>query len=108
MGLVKRFEVYLVNLDPVVDGKAQTARPCVIVSPDEMNRYLTSVIVAPLTSQQKDFPTRVSINFKFKNGQIALEHLRAVDKSRLIKPLGRLGDKNRSEVLAILSEMFTE
>ena len=106
--MVKRFEVYLVNLDPTVDGKPQTARPCLVVSPDEMNRYLSTVIVAPLTSQQRDYPTRIPINFKFKNGQIALEQLRTVDKMRLIKPLGKVGDKTRQLVLGSLAEMFTD
>jgi len=104
--MVKRFEVYLVNLDPVMNGKARTSRPCVVVSPDEMNRYLDSGIVAPLTSRQHDFPTRVPIHFKFKPGQIALEQIRAVDKLRLIKPLGKLGDKTRDDVVKILNEMF--
>jgi mRNA interferase MazF len=108
MGVVKRFEVYLVNLDPIIEVKAQTTRPCIVVSPDEMNRYLPTVLVAPLTSQQREFPTRVAINFKFKNGQIALEQIRVVDKSRLIKPLGKLGDKTRDDVMNILGEMFSE
>jgi mRNA interferase MazF len=107
MDVVKRFDVYLVNLDPVVNGKARTSRPCVVVSPDEMNRFLTTVIVAPLTSRHKEFPTRVPINFKFKPGQIALEQLRTVDATRLIKPLGKLGDKTREEVVKILGEMFS-
>lgn len=107
MDMVKRFDVYLVNLDPVVNGKPRTSRPCVVVSPDEMNRYLTTVIVAPLTSLPKEFPTRVPINFKFKPGQIALEQLRTVDATRLIKPLGKLGDKTREEVVKILGEMFS-
>jgi mRNA interferase MazF len=107
MDMVKRFDVYLINLDPVVNGKARFSRPCVVVSPDEMNRYLTTVIVAPLTSRQMDFPTRIPINFKFKPGQIALEQLRVVDKTRLIKPLGKLGDKTRDDVTRILGEMFS-
>lgn len=106
MDLVKRFNVYLVNLDPTLNGKPRSSRPCVVVSPDEMNRYLSTVIVAPLTSRQHDFPTRVPINFKFKPGQIALEQIRTLDKSRLIKPLGKLGDKTRDEVVRVLGEMF--
>ncbi len=107
MDMVKRFDVYLVNLDPVVNGKARISRPCVVVSPDEMNRYLATVIVAPLTSQHRDFPTRIPIHFKFKPGQIALEQLRVVDKTRLIKPLGKLGDKTRDDVVKVLGEMFS-
>jgi mRNA interferase MazF len=107
MDMVKRFNVYLVNLDPVVNGKPRTSRPCVVVSPDEMNRYLNTVIVAPLTSRKRDIPTRVLINFKLKPGQIALEQIRVLDKSRLLKPLGKLGDNTRDEVLRILGEMFS-
>jgi len=107
MDMVKRFDVYLVNMDPEINGKARTSRPCVVVSPDEMNRYLTTVLVAPLTSKHRDFPTRIQINFKFKPGQIALEQLRVVDKKRLIKPLGRLGDKTRDDLVKILGEMFS-
>jgi mRNA interferase MazF len=105
--LVRRFDVYLVNLDPVVNGQARASRPCVVVSPDEMNRHLATVIVAPLTSRKRDYPTRVPINFKFKPGQIALEQIRVVDKSRLIKPLGRLGDNTRDDVVRVLGEMFS-
>jgi mRNA interferase MazF len=107
MDLVKRFGVYLVNLDPVVNGKPRTSRPCVVVSPDEMNRYLKTVIVVPLTSRKQDLPTRVPIHFKLKPGQIALEQIRVLDKSRLIKSLGKLGDNTRDEVVRILGEMFS-
>lgn len=107
MDMVTRFNVYLVNLDAEKNGKARTNRPCVVISPDEMNRYLNTVIIAPLTSRQRDFPTRVPITFKFKPGQIALEQIRVVDKSRLIKSLGKLGDKTRDDVVRILVEMFS-
>jgi len=107
MDMVKRFNVYLVNLDPVVNGKPRASRPCVVISPDEMNRYLNTVIVAPLTSRKQDLPTRVPINFKLKPGQIALEQIRVLDKSRLIKPLGKLGDNTRDEVVRVLGEMFS-
>lgn len=102
--MVKRFDVHLVALG----ADSATARPCVILSPDEMNRHLTTVIVAPLTTRQKDFPTRVRVNFKFKMGQIALEQLGVVDKSRLVRQLGKLGQGARRDVLAVLAEMFAE
>jgi mRNA interferase MazF len=102
--MVKRFEVHLVALN----ADTSTSRPCVVLSPDEMNRHLPTVIVAPLTTRQKEFPTRVRVNFKFKIGQIALEQLGVVDKSRLIRHLGRLGGSARREVLAVLGEMFAE
>jgi mRNA interferase MazF len=102
--MVKRFDVHLVALS--ADGA--TARPCVVLSPDEMNRYLPTVIVAPLTTRQRDFPTRVGISFKFKLGQIALEQIGVVDKSRLVRQLGKVGEGTRREVLAVLAEMFAE
>jgi len=102
--MVRRFDVHLVTLGA---GSA-TARPCVVLSPDEMNLYLPTVIVAPLTTRQADFPTRIRANFKFKTGQIALEQLRVVDKSRLERRLGKLGDNTRRQVLLVLGEMFAE
>jgi mRNA interferase MazF len=104
LDLVKRFELHLVNLGSDLSAK----RPCVVNSPDEMNQFLPTVIVAPLTSRQKEFPTRVRVNFKLKRGQIALEQLRVVDKTRLEKRLGKLGDNARREVLSVLGEMFAE
>ena len=106
--MVKRFEVHLVNLDPTMNGKAHSLRPCVVVSPDEMNRYLSTVIIAPLTTKQKDIPTRIGINFRFKSGQIALDQLRTVDKKRLVKALGKVSNKAKQEIISILNEMFAE
>ena len=106
--MVKRFEVHLVNLDAVIGAKPKTMRPCVIVSPDEMNRRLSSVIIAPLTTRQKKFPTRIDVNFQFKNGQIALEQIRSIHKSRLVKGLGKVSNKAKEEILKILNEMFSE
>ena len=102
--MVKRFELHLVSLG----GDLAARRPCVVISPDEMNQFLPTVIVAPLTSRLKEFPTRVRVNFKLKRGQIALEQLRVVDKTRLEKRLGKLGDNARREVLSVLGEMFAE
>jgi mRNA interferase MazF len=102
--MVRRFDVHMVALQ----AGGSSPRPCVVVSPDEMNRYLPTVIVAPLTTAQKDFPTRVHVNFRLKSGQVALEQLGVVEKSRLLKPLGRLGGNARRDVLAVLAEMFAE
>jgi mRNA interferase MazF len=104
LDVVKRFDVHLVALG----AAPATPRPCVVVSPDEMNRYLPTVIVAPLTTRQTDFPTRIRVTFKFRIGQIALEQLRVVEKSRLERRLGKLGDNTRREVLSVLGEMFAE
>ena len=103
---MKRFDVYLVNLDPTRGKEIKKTRPCLIISPDEMNDYISTVIVAPMTTKGKDYPTRIACTFKGKTGQIVLDQIRTVDKLRLVKKLGRI-DKNTSlHVLTILQEMF--
>ena len=104
--VVKRFEVHLVNLDPTIGSEIRKARPCLIISPDEMNRYIATVIVAPMTTKGRDYPTRVQCSFKGKDGQIVLDQLRTVDKSRLLQKLGRIDQQTQEEVLSILAEMF--
>ena len=104
---VRRYEIYLVNLDPTQGTEIQKTRPCVIVSPDEMNRYIRTVIIAPMTSAQRDYPTRVNITFQRKKGQVVLDQIRTVDKSRLVRRLGALTDARAREVASILQEMFT-
>lgn len=106
--VVKRFEVYLINLDPTVGSEIKKTRPCVVVSPDEMNRYISTLIVAPMTTKGRAYPTRVSCRFQGKDGQIVLDQLRTVDKARLMKLLGRISPATQKEVLAVLTEMFAE
>ena len=105
---MRRFDVYLVNLDPTTGGEIQKTRPCVIVSPDEMNRHIATVIVAPMTSARRDYPSRVNCHFQGKDGQIVLDQIRTVDKTRLVKKLGRIGKGESVQILTILQEMFTE
>lgn len=107
MGM-KRFEVYLVNLDPRVGREIQRTRPCVIVSPDEMNRNLSTIIVALVTTKGRNYPTRVTCRFQGKQGQIVLDQLRTVDKARLAKRLGRIGPSIQVMLSEALSEMFAE
>mgnify|MGYP001097107500 FL=1 len=104
--VVKRFDVYLVNLDPTVGSEIKKTRPCLIISPDEMNRNIRTVIVAPMTSAQKEYPTRVSCAFQKKKGQIVLDQLRTIDKARLMKKLGTIDSKNQLEVISILQQLF--
>lgn len=104
--MVSRFDVYLVNLDPTVGKEIKKTRPCVIVSPDEMNRYVRTVIVAPMTTKRRSYPTRVSLRFQRKDGQVVLDQLRTVDKARLVRRLGRLDGRTQPKVLAGLAEMF--
>lgn len=106
--VVKRFEIYLVNLDPTVGSEIKKTRPCVIISPDEMNRHIATVIVAPMTTKGNAYPTRVSCEFEGKKGQVVLDQLRTVDKKRLAKWLGELEQGTQKQALAILAEMFAE
>ena len=103
---VNRFEVYLVNLDPAVGVEIRKTRPCLVVSPDEMNHHIRTTIIAPMSTKGRPYPTRVACRFKGKNGQVALDQVRAVDQSRLVKKLGRLNGKTAAAVLEVLSEMF--
>ncbi len=105
---VKRFDVWLANLDPTIGSEIQKTRPCLIVSPDEMNRHISTVIVAPMTTKGRPYPTRVACRFQGKTGQIVLDQLRTVDKARLVKRLGQIGDKTQQATLAVLAEMFAE
>jgi mRNA interferase MazF len=107
-GPVSRFEVYLVNLDPTIGSEIQTTRPCLVVSPDEMNRHIATVIVAPMTTQGRSYPSRIPCRFQGKAGWVVLDQLRTVDKARLVRRLGRLGVTARRAVLATLAEMFAE
>ncbi|MBM3133213.1 MAG: type II toxin-antitoxin system PemK/MazF family toxin [Chloroflexi bacterium] len=107
MGMVvKRFEVYLVNLEPTIGTEIKKTRPCVIVSPDEMNRHIATVIVAPMTTKGRPYPTRVACRFEGKDGQIVLDQIRSVDKARLVRKLGNISKQNQDAVLAMLAEMF--
>lgn len=109
MGMVvNRFDVFLVNLDPTMGSEIQKARPCVVISPDEMNRYIATVIIAPMTTKGRQYPTRVVCQFQGKNGQIILDQIRTVDKNRLVKKLGRISQDEQKLLLAILAEMFAE
>ena len=106
--VVKRFEVYLVSLDPTLGSEIKKTRPCLVISPDEMNRYIATVIVAPMTTQGQAYPTRVPCRFQGKDGQIVLDPIRTVDKTRLIRRLGKIHPSTQKAVLTILAEMFAE
>ena len=106
MGVVRRFEVHLVQLDPTIGSEIRKTRPCLVISPDEMNRHIRTVIVAPMTTQGRAYPTRVGCRFKGKAGQIVLDQLRAVDTQRLVKKLGTLDTGTQGDLLRVLAEMF--
>lgn len=106
--MVSRFDVYYINLDPTVGSEIKKTRPCVIISPDEMNHNISTVIIAPLTSVLRNYPTRVPCKVEGKQGQIVLDQIRTVDKSRLIKKIDTLTKATQKKVLKILQEMFSE
>src|SRR3972149_1013221 len=96
---VSRFDVFLINLDPTVGSEIKKTRPCLVISPNEMNRHIRTVVVAPMTTKGATYPTRVACRFKGKQGQVVLDQIRTVDRVRLVKKLGRLdrraGDRAR-------------
>ena len=107
MGMVaKRFDVFLVNLDPTVGREIRKARPCLIISPDEMNRFISTVIIAPMTTKGREYPTRIPCTFQGKQGQVVLDQIRTIDKIRLSLKLGRIDKPTQDKVLSILREMF--
>lgn len=103
---VRRFDVFLVNLDPTVGSEIRKTRPCVIVSPDEMNEYVRTVVVAPLTTAQRAYPSRVPTRFDGKRGQVVIDQLRTVDKGRLAKRLGALDRAEQGAMLDVLRRFF--
>ena len=106
--MVSRFEVYYVNLDPTIGSEIKKTRPCVIISPNEMNRNISTIIIAPLTSKLRSYPTRVPCKVEGKQGQIVLDQIRTIDKSRLIKKIDTLNKITQKKVLNVLVEMFSE
>ncbi len=106
--VVRRFDVYLVNLDPTMGSEIQKTRPCLVISPDEMNAHIATVIIAPMTTKGRPYPTRIPCQFEGKDGQIVLDQIRAVDKTRLVKRLGKIGTSEQKAIINILLEIFSE
>ena len=104
--VVDRFNIFLIRLDPVTGAETARTRPCVIVSPDELNRAIATVIIAPMTTVCRGWPTRVPTKFQNKAGEVALDQIRAVDKSRLVRRLGKLDTQTADAVMDTLGEMF--
>ena len=103
---VERFDVYLINLDPTIGHEIKKTRPCLIISPNEMNRHISTVVVAPMATKGRGYPTRIQCTFKGKQGQIVLDQIRTVDKKRLVKRLGSVSRQAQQKTLEILQEMF--
>ncbi|MGB0564461.1 MAG: type II toxin-antitoxin system PemK/MazF family toxin [Spirulinaceae cyanobacterium] len=109
MGMViQRFDVFLVNLDPTIGREIKKTRPCLVISPDEMNQNIGTVIIAPMTTKGRTYPTRVLCKFQGKAGQIVLDQIRTIDKIRLIKKLGQIQPDEQTVVLETIAEMFAE
>ena len=106
--MVNRFDVFLINLDASPSGDAKNTRPGVVLSPDEMNRNVDHVIIAPLASTKTRYPTRVSVEFLNGERMVILDQIRTVDKNRLVKKIGEIGEPSREDVLARLGEMFAK
>ena len=105
---IKQYEIILVNLDPSIGSEMKKTRPCVVLSPDEMNKYLQNVIIAPITNTSKPYPTRLELNNKEITGWIVLDQIRTIDKVRIIKPLSKLSIKEVTIAKQILKELLID
>ena len=105
---INQYEIILVNLDPTVGSEIKKTRPCVVISPNEMNKYLNTVVIAPMTSQSKKYPTRVPLKHNNKKGWVVLDQIRTIDKQRIMKTLDNLTEKEIEKVKMILKETFID
>ena len=105
---LKQYQIVLVNFDPTIGSEMKKTRPCVIISPNEMNKYLQTIVVGPMTSSSKTYPTRVEINHDKKKGWIVLDQIRTVDRQRIIKVLGNLTEKEIGKVKEVLKETYVD
>ena len=109
MGMVlKQYEVYLINLDPTIGHEIQKTRPCLVISPDEMNNNIRTVIIAPMTTKSHAYPTRIPVRFDKKSGWIVVDQIRTVDKARLVKNLGKISNNEIAAVKDILRQMLVD
>ena len=105
---VKQYSIILVNLDPTIGSKIKKTRPCVVISPNEMNRHLNTVIIAPMTTNLNKYPTRVPIQHNDKKGMIAIDQIRTIDKKRIVKKLGKLKNLEIIQCKNIIKETFID
>lgn len=105
---LSQYQMILVNLDPTIGSEIKKTRPCVVISPDEMNHHIRTLVIAPLTSAPKNYPTRIPVNFKGKDSQIAIDQIRTIDKLRVIRSLGYLADSEISKVKQVIKETFVD
>ncbi|GAB61085.1 MAG: type II toxin-antitoxin system PemK/MazF family toxin [Candidatus Jettenia sp.] len=105
---IKQYDIYLINLDPTVGSKIQKTRPCLVISPDEMNRNIQTIIIAPMTTKSHSYPTRVKITFEKKMGWVVLDQIRTIDRSRLVKRLGQVTNDAITKIKSIIKEMLVD
>jgi mRNA interferase MazF len=103
---LKQYNIVLVNLDPTIGSEIKKTRPCVIISPDEMNKYLQTIVIAPMTSSSKSYPTRVQVKHNKTKGLVVLDQIRTIDKQRIVKVLGTLTEKEIYSVKSIIHETY--
>jgi mRNA interferase MazF len=105
---IKQYEIFLVNLDPTMGSEMKKTRPCVVISPDEMNKYIQTVVIAPMTSSSKSYPTRVEVMHNNSKGWVVLDQIRTIDKRRIIKSLDFLTEKEILKIKSVLKEIFVD
>jgi len=105
---VKQYQIILVNLDPTIGSEIRKTRPCIVISPNEMNKYLRTVVIAPMTTSSKNYPTRIEVKHDNKIGWIVLDQIRTIDKQRILRQLGRLSKPEIKEVKSIIKEIFVD
>lgn len=108
MEQVNQYDIVLVNLDPTIGSEMRKTRPCVVLSPNEMNRYLHTIVVAPMTSSSKPYPTRVEVKHKGTKGWIAIDQIRTIDRARIVKRFEALTDKEIEKVKDVIRETFVD
>ncbi|MCC7526657.1 MAG: type II toxin-antitoxin system PemK/MazF family toxin [Chitinophagaceae bacterium] len=108
MGQINQYDIVLVNLDPTIGSEMKKTRPCVVLSPDEMNKYLQTIVVAPMTSSSKPYPTRVGVKHKQTKGWIAIDQIRTIDRTRIVKNFETLTDKEIEKVKNVIKETYVE
>lgn len=105
---IRQYQIVLVNLDPTIGSEMKKTRPCVVISPDEMNKYLQTIVVAPMTSNSKPYPTRVEVKHNKTKGWVVLDQIRTIDRKRIVKTFDSLAEKEIAKVKAIIHETYVE
>ena len=105
---INQYQIILVNLDPTLGSEIKKTRPCIVISPNEMNKFLNTVVIAPMTTSSKNYPTRIEVRHDNKTGWIVLDQIRTIDKQRIIKDLGRLTKSEINELKSVLKETYVD